>query len=538
MAGHGDVKFRYLDLYGKSDVKPNRYNAPHKGYKHSMRTYVWITLLITGIMSILWFLLGAIPNARGSIPPSFAFGPSDMFFHSIGIGIAALLVYFVIMAFHIDQYEPNIDFPIAYRAMLSTIIGAVGALFYLSPAFNAATAPIVDIIMFVALLLLADVGGALLVELYLLPAKLSGRYEPNDNVMGMFPKRNQLPTWSDFRKMDSAYFMVITAVAVAFIAGIMGFIALWINPHHVFIAAPAFLNGYEAWLGGADAFFTALIGSHSHVIGMALILGTVAATAQRFNVLHLKGIRRSVAKFGMWVSIIGLVIMVIVFLFEAFAAFTPPLIFASNPGGPMQLISYTASNGMASDDATMFLASLGAMIMLLPLMLTKLRDRPAWRDPLRLSILATWIIAYIATPIEGFYIEFHEATLSGAPPDVVFGNLQYFALFAITMVTLAFLAVDFFEGRRNIRKNVAGAGIAVTVFALITGYIYAFFDPGSLNSSGSIAGTTFWGWIFAIGLLLMSVVVIKAMLIVRKGRDNPIGTARDNIKQMSPRLLQ
>lgn len=517
-----NVKERYFDLYGEIDVKPNMYNSPHKGYKHPMRTYIWITLLILGIMSALWFALGIVPNARGTVPPAFAFGPSDMFFHSIAIGITALIVYFIIMAFDLDKYEPNIDFPIAYRALIATILGAIAAAFYLSPVFNAATTPITDIIMFIALLFLADVGGALIVELYLLPAKLSKRYNPYNNIMGMFPKMKELPKWSDFRKMDSAYWLVLTATIVTFIAGIMGFIALWINPFHVFIAAPSFLNGYEAWLGGAAAFFADLIGSHSHVIGISVIVGVVAVVAKRFNVLGLRGLKRSVAKFGMWISIIGLIIMTIMFLFEAFGGFAPPLLFASNPGGKISLVSFTAANGMAADDTTMLLASLGAMIMIIPLMLTKMNGKPAWKDPIRMSILATWIIAYIATPLEGFYIEFHEAVLSGAPVDVVFGNLQYFALFAITMVALAFIAVDFFQNDRRARKLVSGLGIIVTVFALISGFIYAFLYPGTLNSEGNIAGTTPWGIVFSVGLLLMSAIVILAMFKVRSGNRKRI----------------
>lgn len=524
MAADEGITTKYVDLYGESGVPPNKYNMPHKGYKHSMRTYVWVTLLIIGVMSALWFLLGAIPNGRGTIPPSFAFGPSDMFFHSIAIGITALLVYLVIMAFDIDKYEPNIDFPIAYRALLATIIGAVAAAIYLFPAFREATSPIVDIIMFIALLLLADVGGALIVEFYLLPAKLSGRYNPDDNIMGMFPRLSNLPTPSDLRKMDSAYWLVFTAIVTTFIAGIMGFIALWINPHHVFIAAPAIFNGYMSWLGGAAAFFDGLIGSHSHVIGMTVILGIVAVVAKRYNVLSLKGIKRSAAKFGMWVSIIGLIIMTAVFLLEAFAGFAPPLLLASNPGSALQLWSSTAANGMAGDDVTMFLASIGAMIMLIPLMLTKIRNRPAWKDPLRLAILVTWIIAYIATPIEGFFIEFNEATLAGAPIDVVFGNLQYFALFGIAMVTLAFLSVDFFQDSDRARKTVSTIGILVTLFALVSGLIYSFLYPGTLNASGGIAGTTAWGWVFSAGLLLMSIVVILAMFKVRSGSKDRIVT--------------
>jgi hypothetical protein len=517
-----EVRQRYSDLYGGIGVRPNRYNMPHKGYKHSMRTYVWVTLLLIGVMSALWFVLGVVPNGSGAIPPSFALGPSDMYFHSIAIGITALLVYLVIMAFDLDRYEPNIDFPIAYRAMLATMIGAVAALFYLSPVFNAATAPVSDIIMFVALLLLADVGGALIVELYLLPAKLSGRYNPYDNTMGMFPKMNQLPGWPDFKRMDAAYWLTMATVISAFIAGIMGFLALWINPYHVFIASPAIFNGYLNWIGGAAGAFGLLIGSHSHVIGMALMVGAVAVAAKRFRVLENKGIARSVAKLGLWVSVVGIAIMTLVFILEAFSTIwpggTPPLLFASGPG-IFQLWSSTAANGMAGDDSTMFLASLGAVIIFVPMMIARFRGKPTWKDPIRMSILATWIIAYIATPLEGFFIEFHEATLAGGPTDVVFGNLQYFSLFGILMVTLAFLAMDFFQESSGIKRSVARAGMVVLVFALISGFIYAFVDPGTLNSGGGIAGVTPWGWAFSFGLLLISVIVIASMFAVRSGRD-------------------
>ena len=521
-----NITLTYNELYGESNVPPNRYNRPHKGYKHSMRTYVWVTLLVTGVMAALWFLLGVVPNGGGTVPPSFQYGAADMYFHSIAIGIASLLVYFVIIAFDIDKYEPNIDFPIAYRAMLATIIGAVGAFFYLTPVFNAAFEPITEMIIFVALLLLADVGGALLVQLYLLPAKLSGRYKPNDNVMGMFPRISNLPTFSDMKKMDSAYWLVITAVAVAFIAGIIGFIALWVNPYDTFIAVPTMFNGYISWIGGASAFVTYLVGSHSHAIGMAIILGVVAVVAKRYGVLDMRGKARSVAKFGMWVSIIGLSVMMVVYLLEAFTTVwpgsVPPNILASSSGGSIHLVSSTAPNGMAGDDSTMFLASLGAIIMLVPLMLTKLRGKTAWRDPVRMAILCTWIFAYIATPIEGFFIEFHEATLSGTPLDIVFGNLQYFALFGITMVALALLSVDFFSTESRDKKIIAVSSILIVAFTLVSGFIYAFYDPGALNAGGSVAGITAWGVVFSVGLLLISVIMVAAMLMVRSGNRHPI----------------
>ena len=162
--------------------------------------------------------------------------------------------------------------------------------------------------------------------------------------------------------------------------------------------------------------------------------------------------------------------------------------------------------------------------MLIPLLLTPAGGKPEWKDPLRVSILATWTLAYIATPVEGFFIEFNEATLSGNPMDTVFGNEQYFALFGILMVTIAFLAVDFYQDRKESRSMVATLGMLVTIFTLIAGYIFTYFDPGVLNADGSLAATTTWGWIYAAGLLLVSVVIFAAMAAVLRGAEEPIST--------------
>src|SRR5208283_2868653 len=392
-------------------LKPaSRYLMTKRGYLHPQKTYVWITLLIIGVMSLLYFVLGLSPDAQGTIPPAFSFGASDLYFHSIAIGFAALGVYLVFMAFDLDKYEPPIDFPLSYRALVANVIAAIGAFFYLRPVFNQEFAPIPLGLILLGLILLADVGGALLVELYLLPAK-----------------------------MDSAYWLTFVTVIGAFIAGITGFVVFWMNYFVVDIGqSPGLLGGYINWLGGPSAVLGTAMGSHSHAIVMCLILGIVAVTVQRLEVLHVTGWKRTMSVVGLWVAITGVIALSIMFFLEAYTTVfpngIPPALFASNPGGPIQLYSYTAPNGMASDDTTMLWAAIGAMIVLVPLFFVKARGTPTWRDPVRASILVTWIFAFIATPIEGFYIEFHESALSGAPQDLTFGALQYFALIGIPAI--------------------------------------------------------------------------------------------------------
>jgi len=502
-------------------AKPaSRYLMTERGYLHPMKTYVWLTLLIIGVMSLLYYVLGIGPNAQGSFPPGFAFGASDLYFHSIAIGVASLAVYLVFMAFDLDKYEPSIDFPIPYRALAATVISAVGAFFYLRPVFNANLAPIPLGLILIGLILLADVGGALLVQLYLLPGKLSGTYDPSQNRLGMVPKWRYLPSWKDFRKMDSTYWLTFVTVISAFIAGVIGFVVFWLNYFVIDIGvSPHIFSGYIAWLGGAQAILPTVMGSHSHMIVMALILGVVAVVAKRFDVLSLAGWKHGMAKTGLWVSITGMLMLTAVFVLEAFSTVfpggVPGNIFGSNPGGPIHFFTSTgtAANGMAGDDTTMLWAALGAVVILVPLLYTKVRGRPAWKDPVRGSILLTWIFSFIATPIQGFYIEFHEATLSGGPADVAFGNLQYFALIGITVVCMSLLAIDFYVDRREVRTPVAGFAILSVLIATVGGYIYVWYGTYS-GGPGD--------WVFNVGFVMMDVFLLLAMLAVYRGRQEKI----------------
>ena len=504
----------------------SRYLMTKKGYLHPMRTYVWLTLFVTGLMSALWFVVGIGPSAQGTIPPAFAFGASDLYFHSIAIGLASLLVIFVVITFELDKYEPNVDFPIAYRATLATIVGGVGGFLYLTPVFHAWFAPLPIGLLFLAMLLLADVGGALLLQLYLLPAKLTGRYDAKNNSFGMVPRWSNLPRWAEFRKMDGAYWLTFVTIVATFIAGVMGFIVFWLQYFVVdFGVSSSLFNGYIAWMGGASALVGGTMGSHGHVIGITIILGVVAVTAKRFGVLSLSGWKRNLASAGMWVSGIGIAVMTLTYIVEGFTQVWPsgpPLLFASNATTPMQLYAFGLlnANGMAGDDSTMFLASLGAMIMLVPLLLTSIRGKPAWKDPIRLAVLGTWALAYLATPIQGFMIEFNEASWAGTPLDLAYGSQQYFALFGLAMVAAAFLAVDFFQDGDGSKKFVARFGMLIATIAVVVGIAFTWLDAGVLAADGSLAVTN-TGWVYAAALALVSLVALVAARAVYKGSEEP-----------------
>ena len=512
----------------------SQYLMTRKGYLHPMKTYVWITLFITGLMSALWFVVGVGPGAQGTIPPAFVLGGSDLYFHSIAIGLASLLVIFVVVEFKIDKYEPSVDFPIAYRATLATIVGAVGAFMYLRPVFHAWFAPVSTAIILLGLLLLADVGGALLLELYLLPGKLVGRYDSRSNILGMVPRWSNLPRWADFRKMDGTYWLTLVAGVGTFIAGVIGLVVFWLQYFVVdFGVSSGIFSGLVSWEGGAANFLGAVMGPHSHVIGITVMVGVVALVAKRYGVLGLTGWKRNVARAGLWVSGTGVAVMTFVYILEGFFQWSPPLLFAYNYGGPVSLWSYTAANGLAGDDSTMFWASIGGLILLVPLMLTKFGGKPAWKDPIRMAVLGTWIMAYFATPLEGLIIEFNEQSWSGTPLDVAFGNQQYFALFGLTTAALAFLAMDYFQDKAGARGSIAWLGTLVTGFTVLAGLAYTYADPGVLATDGSLA-TTWTGYVYAMGMGLVALFLVIAAASVARVPHGRLPSIAAEVKMPIP----
>jgi hypothetical protein len=162
----------------------------------------------------------------------------------------------------------------------------------------------------------------------------------------------------------------------------------------------------------------------------------------------------------------------------------------------------------------MLWAALGGMIVLVPLFYTTVNGKPAWKDPIRVSILGTWILTFIATPIQGFYIEFQEATLSGGPTDVVFGDLQYFALIGIPLVCMGLLAIDFYQDKRSTRSAGSAFAIFGTLIAVVSAYTFVYFTATS--PAGPAA------WVFGFGLLLMDLFLLFAMVAVYFGNPEKI----------------
>ena len=450
-------------------------------YSLSIKRVTWITISIIVIMAVLYPFT--------SFPPHFENYFSIMYFHSIGVSIAALAVYLVISLFNLQKYEPPLDFPLHYRAFTAVIFAALGGLLYLNPMINTYIEDIPLGLFIVAFILIGDAGGALFVELFILPRKLMGVYPGKNNycprcILKIFPlTRKELES---YRHMDSTYWLTLAAVGSAFIAGLIGFVNLWIR-----IFGLSFFSGYAFKLGlDATGFLGATLDPHSHEIALAIMAGVIALTAKQFNISKLNDAKRYIINIGLWISFIGVVAMTIVFLAISFANYEPPTFFQSGPQG---------INGIAGDDACMSIIALGSMIIIIPLALTKMIDRrSSWKDPIRISILGSWVIAYIINIFQAFYIELNQSLYSTvlSANDEIFSIIQpLFGIFVLTAISIILLIADYYQIIGVWRRFIGWLMSIGLVIAFIGAFLWIFVNP--------IIGSSFW--IYFIGLLIIGV---------------------------------
>ena len=413
--------------------KTSPYSAKRKmehstQHKLPLSTLTWSTLGITLLMAALYVLL--------VFPPSLGTFRISMYFHSIGIGLAALAVYLVIGTFNLEEYEPKIDFPLSLRTWMAVLFGALGGIMYLSPTISRDLPEIVLGLFVMAFILLGDVGGALFIELMLMPRKKAGVYDPAANYFArMFPMTEE--NRKAYSGLGAAYWLAIASIGSGFIAGMIGFANLWVT-----IFGPSFFSRYLSYLGlSARSFVLITKNPHSQEMGLALMAGIVAIAVQQYGILKYSlKIKKVVAQTGVWISFIGVVALTIVFAVQAFANLSMPELFPSGPGGV---------NGFVGSHVVMSIVALGVMILIVPMAVTRLGDqKPFWNDVLRVTLLATWVAAVLVNVVEGFYIELHQDvfTTKLLANLNVYGQVQpLMGIFVLAAAAMVLLAVDYFK---------------------------------------------------------------------------------------------
>jgi hypothetical protein len=469
----------------------------HK-YLFPIRLLTSATLAITAFMSALYFIVG--------FPPAFDTYYEKMYFHAIGIGIAAMAVYLVIHVFKLQRYEPPIDFPMVYRAFLAVVFGALGGLVYLSPSVSGSLADIGLLLFVIAFLLIADVGGALFIELLLLPRKMADSYNEETRSVVDYIGRVLPISRSDrgaYSQVGVAYWLTLAAVASAFIAGMLGFLNLLLRT-----VGPSFFGGYMSWLGlDTQGFEDATLDPHSHMMALAIMAGVVGVAAVRFGILNNdSSLRRNIAKVGTVISLLGVIGTTIVLGAVALLNFAPPTLFASADG----------VNGMAGDDAVMAVIGIGAMVILVAV----LAERAIWRNPLRLTILGTWLGAMLLNVGQGFWIEFHEDQFQNALAnnDASFATAQPMTgIFLLTALALVLLLVDVYgiEGpARRVATWIAALGL---IGAVVGTTLWTFVDPSKNSISFGV---------YVAGAGLSYLAILFGAFVIRSAKVAPSATAQ------------
>ncbi|HYL41623.1 MAG TPA: hypothetical protein VET90_09960 [Candidatus Binatus sp.] len=448
----------------------------------SLKSLTWVTLGITAVMGGLFFAVG--------FPPAFDTFYEKMYFHSIGIGIAAMLAYLMLTTFGLEDYEPPIDFPIRYRAFLAVVFGAIGGLF----AINASVWtgwPDVGMLFFVAaFVLVADVGGAMLVELIVLPRKRAGVYHGDSrNVIDYIWRLVPLSAAdrAPYRGQSAGYWLAVISLASACVAALIGFINLWVRAF-----GPSIFGGFYGMFGlDQQGILDATLDPHSHMIALAIFGGIVAIAVLRFRALESESrVRRLVAAAGTWIALVGVIGTTLILGAVAFLNYAPPTLFASPDG----------VNGMAGDDLVMTIVFLGAVVVAAAV----LADRAFWRNGLRLTIVGTWLGMVFITVLQGFYIEMNQTQFAGpmTANDAAFSAAHPMTgIFLMIGLSLALLLLDFADVKGRARQLTIAIGATGLVAAVAGTTLWTFIDPSN-------TGPSYWLYIGGMAIAYLAILAV------------------------------
>jgi hypothetical protein len=296
-----------------------------------------------------------------------------------------------------------------------------------------------------------------------------------------------------YASMGVGYWLAVTSVAGACVAGLIGFANLWVR-----IAGSSFLGGYISWLGlDASGFADQTLDPHSHLMALAIMGGIVAVAAVTFSVLRNDSKARVLlARLGLWVAVVGMVATTLVMAAVAFLGFAPPTLFTSGQDG---------ANGMAGDDVVMSVIGLGAMVVVVAL----LADRRFWKDGLRLLVLGTWIAAMLLNVLGGFYIELNEDKFQAgmSANDAAFSTAQPMTgIFLLTVMSALLLLVDHYRIGGVYRRLITAVTAVGLLAALVGSTLWTFADP---SNNGLSFGIYITGTALAYAAILLGALAIR-----------------------------
>ena len=294
------------------------------------------------------------------------------------------------------------------------------------------------------------------------------------------------------------YVSAFLAAGSMFVAAVMGHLAGWILEFGNF---PSIIGTYASAVGDKVSDFEAnLVGSHSHDMVVAVMALSVSIAAVQFGYHALSGRTRTVARFGLGMVGVGVVLMTIMYVVMAFTSWGPPNLFTSAGG----------ANGIAGDDiVTGVFIMTGGLITLAAVLAGDARVRGLAAGPVRLATLWSWAILFATVVIAGYSIELNETyfgagdpSAAGSAKDAVFTWLhQDLGLFLMPALVLVMLVVARFVLPRY-QGAIGWATIVGTTVTFVGGMIFVFVNPALHGPGYDVSG---------VGLLVVGVALLATL---------------------------
>lgn len=345
-------------------------------------------------------------------------------------------------------------------------------------------------------------------------------------AMLVFPRRN-----GGYLKAGMPYYTVFTGVVSAFAAAMMGHVGGWIT---WFGPNPAIVNNYinateYPVLGFSNdtsvvAFTQGVVGSHSHLMLVALMAGVVALVAIVFGYYENWGKnQKRVATFGFSVMIAALVLALWMYVVSGVGNYQIPSLFVNGP------------NGVAGDDLTTGTVGLGAVFVLAGLLSHSRGNltgdgKVLLRDPLFLSVVVAWVTIYLVIPVTGFYINFNETFFNGAGVsfDEAFNRFhQDFGFYVLPSLVTLLLTLQTFGVTARVRKFVGSFSIVGVAMAFVFGEGYTLYTAsyttpyvGAVYTIIPMA-SVFFDLAFLGGAMVAAGAVVAALYVRRTSAASP-----------------
>ncbi len=386
-----------------------------------------------------------------------------MYLHSLLIAYVATLALLVAELFKIKNrsISGHARQIVRYSALLGILLGGIGGIINFGYIGSSGFGVVNDLptwIQIISFMLMDEIALVLLYFLITAP-----------RASGM-----------SYRKIGMPYYLLTLSVASALIAAVMGHVGGWVIQ---FGGLPGQLNGYISWLGLDAATFAANnVGSHSHEMAVALMAGIIALAAQHFGYSKLGRKAKLLMRSGLAISAAGVILMTGVYVAAGLYSYTIPTLFVSGPNG---------ANGIAFDDLLTGMVGLGALFVLAAMAGPWYR-KVYGRNPAKVAVLTTWIIAILTVPVLGYWIEMHEsfygalggiANAPGAATDAIYMSFhQDLAFFAMPALAAAILAMDFYIRSKRKKVLISIFAIGGSWLSFAGGIAYTFISPAGINA--------------------------------------------------------